>query len=287
MRESRSRRTHIIMPLYQAIILAIAQGLTEFLPVSSSAHLIIIPELMHWKDGGLVFDVALHVGTLAAIIIYFFKDWIQVIANGLGFSYAGSRPDENSRSLLWYLLIGTIPGAIAGWKLDRYAEHAWRSPYVIGVAAILVAIYIAVADRASGEKKGLDQMSWPGAIAVGIAQAFAIIPGVSRSGSTIATARLCHLDREAAARFSFLLSAPIIAGAALKKFADIYREGGVPPEMRLPYLVGILTSGVVGIAVIAFFLKYLRRNSLSVFVWYRVIFGIIVIALAVLFRIRG
>ncbi|MGI9073621.1 MAG: undecaprenyl-diphosphatase UppP [Bryobacteraceae bacterium] len=275
------------MPLYQAIILAIVQGLTEFLPVSSSAHLIVIPEFLHWKDGGLVFDVALHVGTLAAIIIYFFKDWIQVIANGLGFSYAGSRPDENSRSLLWYLVIGTIPGAIAGWKLDHYAESAWRSPFIIGVAAILVAIYMAVADRASGEKKGLDQMTWPGAIAVGIAQAFAIIPGVSRSGSTIATARLFHLDREAAARFSFLLSAPIIAGAAVKKFADIHKEGGVPPEMRLPYLVGILVSGVVGIAVIAFFLKYLRRNNLSVFVWYRVIFGIIVIALAVLFRIRG
>lgn len=275
------------MPLYQAIILAIVQGLTEFLPVSSSAHLIVIPEFLHWKDGGLVFDVALHVGTLAAIIIYFFKDWIQVIANGFGFSYAGSRPDENSRSLLWYLVIGTIPGAIAGWKLDHYAETAWRSPIIIGVAAILVGIYMAFADRASGEKKGLDQMSWPGAIAVGVAQAFAIIPGVSRSGSTIATARLCHLDREAAARFSFLLSAPIIGGAALKKFADIHKEGGVPPEMRLPYLVGMLVSGVVGIAVIAFFLKYLRRNSLSVFVWYRVIFGIIVIALAVLFRIRG
>jgi undecaprenyl-diphosphatase len=275
------------MPLYQAIILAIAQGLTEFLPVSSSAHLIVIPEFLHWKDGGLVFDVALHVGTLAAIIIYFFKDWIQVIANGLGFSYAGSRPDENSRSLLWYLVIGTIPGAIAGWKLDHYAENAWRSPFIIGAAAIVVAIYMAVADRMSAEKKGLDQMSWPGAIAVGVAQAFAIIPGVSRSGSTIATARFCRLDREAAARFSFLLSAPIIAGAALKKFVDIHKEGGVPPDMRLPYLVGMLVSGVVGIIVIAFFLKYVRRNSLSVFVWYRVFFGIIVIALAVLFRIRG
>jgi undecaprenyl-diphosphatase len=275
------------MPLYQAIILAIVQGLTEFFPVSSSAHLIVIPEFLRWQDGGLVFDVALHVGTLAAIIIYFFKDWIQVIANGLGFSYAGSRPHERSRSLLWYLVIGTIPGAIAGWKLDRYAEHAWRSPYIIATAAILVAIYMAVADRTQQEKKGLDQMNWFSAIAVGISQAFAIIPGVSRSGSTIATARFCHLDREAAARFSFLLSTPIIGGAALKKVADIHKEGGVPPGMRLPYLVGMLVSGVVGIVVIAFFLKYLRRNSLSVFVWYRVIFGIMVIALAVVFRISG
>jgi undecaprenyl-diphosphatase len=275
------------MPLYQAIILAIVQGLTEFFPVSSSAHLIVIPEFLRWEDGGLVFDVALHVGTLAAIVIYFFKDWMQVIANGLGFSYAGSRPDENSRSLLWYLVIGTIPGAIAGWKLDRYAEHAWRSPYIIGTAAILIAIYMAVADRTRQETKGLDQMNWFSAVGVGVAQAFAIIPGVSRSGSTIATARFFHLDREAAARFSFLLSTPIIGGAALKKFVDIHNQGGVPPGMRLPYLVGMLVSAVVGIVVIAFFLKYLRRNGLSVFVWYRVIFGIIVIALAVLFRISG
>jgi undecaprenyl-diphosphatase len=171
--------------------------------------------------------------------------------------------------------------------LDRYAEHAWRSPYIIGTAAILIAIYMTVADRMPQEKKGLDQMNWPAAIAVGISQAFAIIPGVSRSGSTIATARFCHLDREAAARFSFLLSTPIIFGAAAKKFFDIYKEGGVPPGMRLPYLIGILVSAIVGFIVIGFFLKYIRRNSLAVFVWYRVIFGIIVIALGVVFRMRG
>ncbi|MBV9303320.1 MAG: undecaprenyl-diphosphatase UppP [Acidobacteriaceae bacterium] len=275
------------MLLYQAIILAVVQGLTEFFPVSSSAHLIVIPEFLHWEDGGLVFDVALHVGTLAAIIIYFFKDWVQVVANGLGFSYTGSRPDENSRTLLWYLVIGTIPGAIAGWKLDRYAEHALRSPYIIGTAAILVAIYMAVGDRRGEERKGLDKVTWSTALTVGIAQAFAIIPGVSRSGSTIATARFFHLDREAAARFSFLLSAPLIGGAALKKFYDVHKEGGVPPGMRLPYLLGMLVSAVVGILVIAFFLKFVRRNSLSVFVWYRIIFGIIVIALAFFLRIGG
>jgi len=275
------------MPLYQAIILAIVQGLTEFFPVSSSAHLIVIPEFLRWDDGGLVFDVALHTGTLAAIVIYFFKDWVQVIANGLGFSYRGSHPDENSRFLLWYLVIGTIPGALAGWKWDKYAEHAWRSPYIIGTAAILVAIYMAVADRKIGRKSGLDQMTWSDAAIIGVAQAFAIIPGVSRSGSTIATARFCRLDREAAARFSFLLSAPLIAGAAAKKFLDVHKEGGLPPEMRLPYAVGILVSGIVGILVIAFFLKYLRHHSLAVFVWYRIFFGIIVIALAVFFRIGG
>ncbi len=275
------------MPLYQAIVLAIVQGLTEFFPVSSSAHLIVIPEFLHWTDGGLVFDVALHVGTLAAVIIYFFKDWVQVIANGLGFPYRGPHPDENNRSLLWYLVIGTIPGAIAGWKLDQYAEHAWRSPYIIATAAILVAIYMAVADRRGEERQGLDQMTWLDALIVGISQAFAIIPGVSRSGSTIATARFFHLSREAAARFSFLLSTPLIAGAAAKKFYDIHKQGGLPPDMRLPYAAGILVSGVVGLVVIAFFLRYVRRNSLAVFIWYRIIFGIIVVALAVFFRTGG
>ncbi|MBV9156503.1 MAG: undecaprenyl-diphosphate phosphatase [Acidobacteriaceae bacterium] len=275
------------MPLYQAVLLAIVQGLTEFFPVSSSAHLIVIPDFLHWDDGGLVFDVALHVGTLAAIVIYFFKDWIQVIANGLGFSYAGSRPDENSRLLLWYLVVGTIPGALAGWKWDKYAEHAWRSPFIIGAAAILVAIYMAIADRMSESKSGLDQLSWGEAIAIGIAQAFAIIPGVSRSGSTIATARLFRLDRETSARFSFLLSAPIIAGAAAKKFLDVHKQGGLPPEMRVPYAIGILVSLAVGLLVIAFFLQYVRRHSLNVFVWYRIVFGIIVIALAVFFRNSG
>jgi len=275
------------MPLYQAIILAIVQGLTEFFPVSSSAHLIVIPEFLNWNDGGLVFDVALHAGTLAAVLIYFFRDWLQVIANGIGVTYRGSKPDENSRFLLWYLVIGTIPGALAGWKWDKYAEHAWRSPLIIGTAAIVVAIYMGLSDRRRERKTGLDQVSWRDAILIGIAQAFAIVPGVSRSGSTIATARFCGLDREAAARFSFLLSTPLIAGAAAKKFFDVHKEGGLPPDMRLPYAVGILVSAVVGLVVIAFFLRYVRRNSLAVFVWYRIIFGIIVIALAVFFRNGG
>jgi len=275
------------MPLYQAIILAIVQGLTEFFPVSSTAHLAIIPRLLKWTDPGLGFDVALHAGTLAAVLIYFFKDWVQVIANGLGLSYGGSKPDERSRSLLWFLVIGAIPVLIAGALLKKYAEGPWRNLYVMGAMLIIVGIVMGIADRAGSQKTGLDQMTWFDAIMIGIAQALAVVPGTSRSGITITAARFQHLDREAAARFSFLLSTPAIAAAAGKDFLDLHKEGGVPPEMRLPYLVGILVSAIVGIVVIAFFLKYLRRNSLAVFVWYRVIFGIIVIALAVLFRIRG
>ncbi len=275
------------MPLYQAIWLAIIQGLTEFLPISSNAHLTVIPTLMGWKDPGLGFDVALHAGTLAAIVIYFFRDWVQVIANGLGFAYRGRRPDENSRSLLWFLVIATIPAGLAGLKFQKYAENSWRSFYVIAAAEIILGVLLFVADRVGREKDGLNQMNLFDAIFIGIAQALAIIPGVSRSGVTITAARFLHFDREAAARFSFLLSAPIIAAAASKDAWDLHKEGGIPPEMRLPYLVGILVSGVVGVLVIAFFLKYLRRHSLTVFVWYRIGFGIMVVALAVFFRIGG
>jgi undecaprenyl-diphosphatase len=275
------------MPLYQAVWLAIIQGLTEFLPISSNAHLTVIPALLGWKDPGLGFDVALHAGTLAAIVIYFFRDWVQVIANGLGFSYRGKRPDENSRSLLWFLVIATIPAGLAGLKFQKYAENSWRSFYVIGAAEIILGVLLFAADRVGREKDGLNQMNLFDSICIGIAQALAIIPGVSRSGVTITAARFLHFDREPAARFSFLLSAPIIAAAASKDAWDLHKEGGIPPEMRLPYLAGILVSGVVGVLVIAFFLKYLRRHSLDVFVWYRIGFGIMVIALAVFFRIGG
>jgi undecaprenyl-diphosphatase len=275
------------MPLYQAIILAIVQGLTEFLPVSSTAHLAIIPRLFHFADPGLGFDVALHVGTLVAILIFFFRDWVQVIANGLGLSYRGVAPDENSRSLLWMLVVGTIPVLIAGALLKQYAEGPWRTLFVMGTTLVLLGIVMYFSDRVGQSKRRLDSMNWGDAISIGLAQALAVVPGVSRSGVTITAARFRHLDREAAARFSFLLSTPAIAAAAAKDALDLRKEGGVPHNMQLPYLVGIAVSGLVGIVVIAFFLHYLRRNTLNLFVWYRVIFGIIVIALGFYFRNGG
>jgi len=273
------------MPLYQAIVLAIIQGLTEFLPVSSTAHLTIIPDLLHWKDPGLSFDVALHLGTLVAVLVYFFRDWVQVILNGVGISYRGVHPDENSRSLLWLLVLGTIPAALAGFKFEKYADQTLRTPFIIGGAMIVFGLLMWLADRAGTARSGLDQMTGFDAITVGIAQAFALIPGVSRSGITLTAARFGGFSREAAARFSFLLSTPIIAGAAGKKGWELYKDG-LPEDMKLPYVVGIAVSAVVGLIVIAFFMRYLRRHSLSVFVWYRIVFGIIVVALA-FFRVIG
>ncbi len=274
------------MPLAQAIILGIVQGLTEFLPVSSSAHLIIIPWILNWDDGGLTFDVALHVGTLAAVVLFFFRDWVQIIGQALGI---GNGPDPvlaKNRGLLWLLIAGTIPGAVAGLLFEKQAESAFRSPYIIATAAIVVGLIMWWADSAGRKVKDMANISMPDSLTVGCAQAFAIIPGVSRSGSTILAGLFRGLDRPASARFSFLLSTPIIAGAAAKKFWDVMKHGGIPHDMQMAFIAGILASAVVGCLTIAFFLNFLRRRSLAVFVWYRIVFGIIVIALA-LFRASG
>jgi undecaprenyl-diphosphatase len=284
---SRENYSTIIMPLYQAIILAIVQGLTEFLPVSSTAHLAIIPQLLHWQDPGLGFDIALHAGTLAAILLFFFKDWVQIILNGFGIPFRGARPDENSRTLLWYLVAGSIPVGIAGLIFKKQAEGPWRNLIVMGVMLIIIGLLMYFADKWNAAKRGLDQMTWTDAMWIGVSQALAVVPGTSRSGITISAGRFRLLEREAAARFSFLLSTPAIAAAAAKDFWDLHKEGGLPPGMGLPYGVGILVSAIVGILVIGLFLKYLRHNTLALFVWYRIIFGIIIIALAVFFRIGG
>jgi undecaprenyl-diphosphatase len=274
------------MPLYQAIILAIVQGLTEFLPVSSTAHLAIVPRLFGWADPGLGFDIALHAGTLIAILVFFFKDWVAIIGNGLGFKVPGTRPDEDNRSLLWYLVVGSIPVGLAGLLLKKYAEGPWRNLYVIGVMLIVVGLVMAAADYFGRERKNIAQMSWADALIVGISQALAVVPGTSRSGITISAGRFRDVTRESAARFSFLLSTPAITAAALQDARELVHAGGIPAEMRLPYIAGVLVSAVVGLVVIAFFLKYLRNHTFSVFVWYRVIFGIMLLALA-FFRLGG
>jgi undecaprenyl-diphosphatase len=157
----------------------------------------------------------------------------------------------------------------------------------MGLTLIAVGIVMYFGDRLGKEKRGLNQMSWADALTIGIAQALAVVPGTSRSGITITAGRFRHLSREAAARFSFLLSTPAIAAAAGSDFLELRKEGGVPANMIAPYSVGIVVSAVVGIVVIAFFLKFLRQNTLSVFIWYRVVFGIILVALAVFFRVGG
>ncbi len=272
------------MPLYQAVVLAIIQALTEFLPISSTAHLILMPWLFGWKDPGLVFDVALHAGTLVAIVLYFFRDWLQIIGQAFGLNLGGDWQLKQNPRLLWLLAVASVPVGIFGYLFDKQVESSWRSPYLIGAMMIAVGVLIWIAERRRVGDKSMDKVTWSDGVAIGCAQALSIVPGTSRSGITITAGLFRGLNRETAARFSFVLSAPAIAAAVLKKLWDVHKEGGIPADMRLPFATGIGVSGVLGVIVIAFFLRYLRRRSLMPFVYYRIIFGIIVIALAVFLR---
>ena len=273
------------MPLYQVIVLAVIQAFTEFLPISSSAHLWFAPWLFGWKDPGLTFDVALHAGTLAAVLIYFFRDWIQIIAHGFGMNFGSDQELARNRALLWLLAIASVPAGIAGLLFEKKADTTWRNPYWIGGRMIVIGLLMWVADRRARGTKSMDKVSWADGIWIGVSQALALIPGTSRSGITITTGLFRGLDRATSARFSFLLATPVIAGAVLKKLYDVHKEGGFAPDMRMPFIVGTLVSGILGALVIAFFLRYLRRNSLMPFVYYRIVFGIIVIALAAFVRV--
>lgn len=269
------------MPLYQAILLALLQGFTEFLPISSSAHLALCPWLLGWQDQGLTFDIALHLGTLLAVLAYFAKDWTFLLLRGFGVRSANAPAYVNENpQLLWHLAAATLPVGVVGLLLKDMVETVFRSPYSIGFMLIAVGLVIGYADRRGKRNKQIGSMSFADTLAIGIAQALAVVPGTSRSGITIATALLRNLDRESAARFSFLLSTPRSEGRALKAVYDMTKAGGLEPGMAAPFLIGILVSGVTGILVIALFLRYLRRNTLRFFVLYRIIFGIIILLLA-------
>jgi len=290
------------LPIYQAVVLAIIQGLAEFIPVSSSGHLIIVRRLLGWNELSpaheLTFDVALHFGTLLSVLIYFRRTWFQIIRAAFGgkvvrFSEAGGSDvnlsaDEQreERLLLWFLAIATIPGAIAGKLLESSAEDYFREHiFLIAGALILVGLLMWLGEKVSREDKPLSRVSLLDAFVVGCAQAAALVPGVSRSGSTITAGLFLNMTREAAVRFSFLLSTPIIAGAALLKAHELQKEG-LPPGMHAPFIVGILVSALVGYGAIAWLIRYLQSHSLKIFVVYRVVFGIIVIALAYIWHLQ-
>jgi undecaprenyl-diphosphatase len=284
------------LPIYQAVILAIVQGLAEFIPVSSSGHLIIVRRLLGWNElspsGELTFDVALHFGTLLSLLFYFRRTWFQIVRAALGgkvvrFSESSgsdvnlsAAEEREERMLLWFIVIGTIPGAIAGKLLEHSAEEYFREHiFLIAAALIVVAILMWLGEKASRMQKSLTNISFADALIVGCAQATALIPGVSRSGSTITAGLFRNMTREAAVRFSFLLSTPIIGGAALLKAHELRKEG-LPAEMHIPFAVGIVVSALVGYIAIAWLIRYLQAHSLRLFVVYRIVAGLAVIALA-------
>src|ERR1700729_693571 len=277
------------MLLWQAIILAIVQGLTEFLPVSSSAHLILLPWLSHGHipDPGLAFDVALHLGTLIAVVLYFLREWVQLILCGLGFHYPQRAPEHQvmqNRRLFWYLVAGTIPGALVGFFFEHRIEEYLRNPIPIASAMIAIALLMWYAEYSARLSRRIEQTSLGDSLAIGTSQALALFPGVSRSGITITTGLFRGMTREAAARFSFLLSTPLIAGAAAKevpKLLKLHHAGALDiPQSTL--IASIAVSTVVGFIVIAFFLKYLQTRTLKIFIYYRIAFGIVILLLAFL-----
>ncbi len=283
------------MPISQAIVLAIVQGITEWLPISSTAHLFLTRWLLGWPEPGLTFDVALHVGTLLSALIYFAPTWLRLVKVALGGKVRISdetaehalSPEETrqERLLLWFLMAATVPGALAGVLLKKQVESTFRSAELMAWMMIVVAFVMWWADRVATQRKTLTHVTFGDAMIIGVAQAVALVPGVSRSGSTISAALFRGLSRDAAARFSFLLSTPIIAGAAVVKAREVWQEG-LAPEMHLPFLVGTVVSAIVGYAAIAGLVRYLRTRDLKIFIVYRVLFGIIILALVYFAHLR-
>jgi len=273
------------MPLYQVAVLAVVQGITEFLPVSSSAHLALAPWLFGWRDQTLTFDIALHFGTLAAILTYFYRDLAQVVAQGFGLSF-GSDPElKRNPRLMWLIGAATIPVGVFGLLFQHQAEEVWRlNRILIGGMLIGVGVLMVVAERVGKRVKGLGRITFMDSMCIGAAQALAILPGTSRSGITITAGLFRNIERPASARFSFLLSTPAIAAAAAKALYDLLKHGGIPPDLRVAFLLGMALSAATGCLVIGLLLRYLRSHTLKVFIYYRIIFGIIVIALAAFFR---
>jgi undecaprenyl-diphosphatase len=272
------------MPLLQVIVLALVQGLTEFLPISSTAHLYLTSWLFGWQLEGLDFDIALHIGTLFAVLLYFARDWVQIIAQGFGVRMKGDDELQHNHMLLWLLVIGSIPIGVAGLLFNKQAETTWRNPFVIGGMLIAVGVLMYLAENAGRRQRDLSSINLPDALAIGAAQALAVVPGTSRSGITITAGLFSNMTRESAARFSFLLSTPAIAAAAAKALYDLHKKGGLHGVLTTDFLVGVAVSAITGCIVISWFLHYLRRSGFLPFVYYRILFGIIVIALALIRR---
>ncbi len=263
------------MSILQAIILGVVQGLTELLPISSSAHLYIIPWVLGWTNSASfneafeAFDVALHAGTLLAIVIFFFKDWIKLIVGG--FNQVVKKEKTFEGKMFWYLVLATIPGGAIGFILDKFLEDVLTTPIIIGIALIVMGIVLYVVDKKAKSETEYEDMTLKQTFLIGLSQALAFIPGVSRSGVTMTTGRLLGVKRESVAKYSFLLSTPIVAGATLYKLKDFV--------ISVPFFVGIFASFVVGIFVIKFLMNYLKKGSFKGFAIYRVIVGILIIAL--------
>lgn len=261
------------MNLSQAIFLGITQGISEFLPISSSGHLVIIPWLFNFSDPGLSFDVALHLGTLIAIILFFWKDWIIILNLAFRKIRRQTIPNESfyQKNILWLIILATVPGAIIGYLLEKQAETIFRNPLLIALMLIIGGVFLFWADKKNKPTKDLGNLTKKDALYIGLSQALAIIPGISRSGSTITTGLFLNLSRVSAARFSFLISAPIILGAVVLKLGDFLKNVGKIE------LAGVIAAAISGYLAIFWLLKFIEKVSYQKFLWYRLALAAIII----------
>jgi undecaprenyl-diphosphatase len=270
------------MEILTAIILGIIQGLTEFLPISSSAHLILVPWFFGWKPEGLVFDVALHVGTALAVLVFFWKDWVSLAKETILGIKEGAPFGNTHRKLAWLLVIGTLPALIVGLKFEDTLETRLRSPLITVFTLVALGMLLFYAEKRSKQNRTMEMFAWGDAIWIGLSQAVALIPGVSRSGITMTTAMLRNSNRTCAARFSFLLSTPVIVGAGILqgwKLIRVLRHpiGDAAAINWYALLLGIAVAAITGFLCIKFFLRYLQTKSFMPFVIYRLLLAGIVL----------
>lgn len=265
--------------LLQSIVLGVIQGISEFLPISSSAHLVLAPYFFSWDDPGLAYDVALHMGTLVAVLLFFWKDWLGILKSTFGQKHA-----DHGQFGLKMLIVGTVPAAVAGLLFEKQAEETFRSPLLIAGTLAVFGLLLWYADARGKRSRQFDSFTTKDALTIGAAQAFAIIPGVSRSGSTITAALALGLTRPAAARFSFLLSAPIIAGAGILKSKHIIAALAAGGPGAQAVVVGFLASLLSGLAAIALLSYMVKARSFAGFAIYRILLALVIVVVIVVNR---
>jgi undecaprenyl-diphosphatase len=262
------------LTILQAIVLGVLQGLAEFLPISSSAHLALTPWMLGWDSPGLAFDVALHIGTLAAVLWFFRDQWATLVRAAWRMVLTRRIETDEERRVL-FLILATIPGGVGGLLLADYAETVFRTPALIATTLIVMGIILWGVDRFSPHERALSQMRWTHALLFGVAQVLALVPGVSRSGATMTAGRAMAFHRESAAVFAFLMSAPITAAAALYEVPKAVAEGG----LGAPIIAGVIASALSGWLAISVLLRYVTRHGFGVFAVYRIVLGLAVLAL--------
>lgn len=260
------------MEIIQAIFLGVVQGITEVLPISSSGHLVLMPWLFDFKDPGLSFDVALHLGTLFAIVGFFYHDILNILKGGLDLA-TRKDPSDFYQKMFLFLAAATVPGVLAGVFLEKYASDTLRSPILIAFMLVIFGLVLFIADRLDAKPKKLERISFIDALTIGISQAIAIIPGVSRSGITISTGLFRKLTREDAAKFSFLLSIPIILGASIYELKDISSES----LFSSVFIAGFLAAAISSFLSVKFLLSFVRNHNFDVFVYYRIVLAAVIV----------